>query len=684
MIKTKKQMFIMIGSYLLFILLGTVTYAFFNYTRIGTANTIKVGRLAFNSEQGNSINLTNVFPIDKTTVNTNTDNVGTVTIHVTGDTTYDQGIEYVVKAVNVHNTIDEGTSKKNVPVNLDISYEAANGKVIGTEDEDYFTNRGGNTSRYKITAGRTVYEGSNLLVGYIKPDATGVDGNITIKAYIDKDSIAISDTYPESNLKYWRNEKMTQEELNACISYMTDVYGSSLRSGENAEGFCKGTGKAVNYTFDQWISFHEFTQEDLTYLQLHNVIDEYQNGTTDEWANGRVVFTTDEWNSFNTNGISFQVKVEANEGIWVPVKGSAMGSFPDSIKNLSNSIKKIYFNQMDKDEMHDAYANATIKADLTYNDEGEVLAWLVPYDELEDGYYQMYDLYIASETTTELTTGRSLFMNFTRMNEIQFNNINTSRVEDMYMMFAWNYGLRSIDLSSFDTSNVEDMGFMFYYNGLESLDIHFLNMKKVKSLAQFASHSREHFKSVNMSGLELDSVTNMVSMFYGNENMTEADLSHVKTPNVELMGDFFFQCFKLEKVYLSDMGSDNLKGVGAMFSSNGSLKEIDMTNFNFGTTSITYLFGGLSSLETIDLTGAKVSNVTEMNALFSSDSKLKTIYASSDWDLPDSVQTNYMFGGCTSLVGGNNTSYDNNNPKDKTYAKIDREGTPGYFTLKTN
>ncbi len=31
----------------------------------------------------------------------------------------------------------------------------------------------------------------------------------------------------------------------------------------------------------------------------------------------RVVFTTEEWNALQENGVSFQVKVEANEGIWV-------------------------------------------------------------------------------------------------------------------------------------------------------------------------------------------------------------------------------------------------------------------------------------------------------------------------------------------------------------------------------
>ncbi len=50
MIKSKKQIFVVIGVFTLVLMLGTVTYAFFNYTRTGSANNIKTGRIYFNSE----------------------------------------------------------------------------------------------------------------------------------------------------------------------------------------------------------------------------------------------------------------------------------------------------------------------------------------------------------------------------------------------------------------------------------------------------------------------------------------------------------------------------------------------------------------------------------------------------------------------------------------------------------
>ncbi len=244
MIKTKKQMFIVIGAFILTLLLGTTTYAFFNYTRTGSANTIKVGRISFVTRQTETINLTNAFPIDKTTIDTDTNNVDEVVIEIEGDTDYADGIEYLVSSVNSSIYTSNGTL---VPISLDIEVDG-----LGTENDNYFTARDSkNANIYKQLAGDTLVGDQMLLVGFIKKNTTngqaeGVDGSITIKAYFDKDKILISDTY----------------------------------DGSESDNM----------------------------------------GTTNSMAEGKTVITTTEWNALQSSGLSFKVKIEANEGIWV--KGS--------------------------------------------------------------------------------------------------------------------------------------------------------------------------------------------------------------------------------------------------------------------------------------------------------------------------------------------------------------------------
>ena len=242
MIKTKKQMFTLIGVFTLMLLLGTTTYAFFNYTRTGSSNTIRVGRISFVTRQLDTINLTNVFPIDKANVDTDTDNVDSVVIEIIGDTDYSEGIEYLVSSKDTNIYTNQGTQ---VPISLDITID----DDLGTESTNYFTARDNtNASIYKQIVGDTLVGDQMLLVGFIKPNTTsgsaeGIDATLSIKAYFDKDKILISDTY-------------------------------------------------------------DGTESD-------------NMGTTNSLAQGKTVLTTAEWNALNSTGVSFKVKVEANEGIWV-------------------------------------------------------------------------------------------------------------------------------------------------------------------------------------------------------------------------------------------------------------------------------------------------------------------------------------------------------------------------------
>ena len=197
LIKSKKQMFAVIAVFTLLLFVGGTTYAFFNYTRTGDANTITVGRISFNTTQASgqdgAINLSNAFPITRAMAATDTTNTGEVVITITGDTTYNNGIEYLVTATDVTNTV----SSKTVP----ISIIATASSGLGTEDEEYFDNRGSSAANsiYKVLANETISNNDQLLVGYIKNGATGVNGTLTIKAYIDSDKVVISDTYNNGN-----------------------------------------------------------------------------------------------------------------------------------------------------------------------------------------------------------------------------------------------------------------------------------------------------------------------------------------------------------------------------------------------------------------------------------------------------------------------------------------------------
>ena len=62
---------------------------------------------------------------------------------------------------------------------------------------------------------------------------------------------------------------------------------------------------------------------------------------------------------------------------------------------------------------------------------------------------------------------------------------------------------------------------------------------------------------------------------------------------------------------------------------------------------------------------------------------LRTIYVGNGWSTAAVTNSAIMFSDCTSLVGGQGTTYNASNPMDKTYAHIDGgPSNPGYFTAK--
>ena len=597
MIKNKKQMFVVIGAFVLVMLLTTVTYAFFNYTRTGVANRIQVGRIYFNTLQNGNINLTNMFPIEATPANlSDNTKVGMVTIDITGDTTYDNGVEYLVSAVDVNNTINS----KSLPISINVSYGEASDEDVGLEDEEYFDNRGGNSSIYKVLAKDTISNNDQLIVGYIAKGSTGIDGTITIKAYLDKSKILISDTYPSGDVTH------------------------TEASGETSV----------------------------------EVID-YTNGTPNSMAEGKTVFTTSEWNQLQANGVSFKVKVEANEGLWVEENRSVnvMINFfntGNDIEAQKTNIKEVYFKKMGATRMQNTYDAATIKEDLTDNGEGKVLAWLEenPLDNTK------YNLIIASDGDTYISDATALFYNWTNVEKFEFVNLNLSRTTAMEAMFSKCSSLVSIDLSNMGGDNISSsMSSTFYgCTNLQEINMSGFNFGSAQLHAMFSNLTNLH--TVNLKNANTSRVTSMSPLFAGDTSLTSIDLS--------------------------GLGGDYLTNVSGMFGGCTNLREINMSEFNFGTASLSALFANSSSIEVIDLSNV-IFNTTDLSAMFVNATSLRTIYVSNTWNVDNIASSDYMFTNCTSLVGGSNTSYDANNPSDKTYAHVDGgQSNPGYFTLKTN
>ena len=304
--------------------------------------------------------------------------------------------------------------------------------------------------------------------------------------------------------------------------------------------------------FRIWVDTIEKNQTtDTTHTyQLYVWVDE--SVTISNTKTTGVDYTMSEWNDLFA---SIQVNVTGDFTVKeLPPTVNVMNTFPSVITDEKANIKEVYFNKMNANAMQTAYDNAEIKADLTYNNEGKVLAWF----ESNAADPTKYNLIVASDGDTYLTTGMQLFFSYSNVEKIEFNNINTTRVTNMKQMFAGCLKLQAINnLNNFDTSNVEDMSIMFAGCG-NLLNIDFSNKGSdvLTNVSQMFGGCR-NLQSVNMSNFNFGQTTTFDQLFAGLSSLNNINFDGIKMNNVTNMSSMFGGCSSLQKIYVSTSWNTN-------------------------------------------------------------------------------------------------------------------------------
>lgn len=149
---------------------------------------------------------------------------------------------------------------------------------------------------------------------------------------------------------------------------------------------------------------------------------------------------------------------------------------------------------------------------------------------------------------------------------------------------------------------------------------------------------------------------------------------------------WFFGFEKLEKIVnIENLNTKQTTVMSYMFEGCTNLKEIDLTGFNTSMTlGMKNMFKDCTSLQYIDISSFDISSLNTITNMFYNCTNLKTIISQEGFTMESVSEGVNVFRGCSSLVGGNGTTYSHENA-DKDMAKVDcGEGygadTPGYFT----
>ncbi|MCR4664107.1 MAG: BspA family leucine-rich repeat surface protein [Paludibacteraceae bacterium] len=156
-------------------------------------------------------------------------------------------------------------------------------------------------------------------------------------------------------------------------------------------------------------------------------------------------------------------------------------------------------------------------------------------------------------------------------------------------------------------------------------------------------------------------------------------MENLNTDNVTDMAYMFDGLQSLKSLDLSHFNTGKVTTMASMFSGCNRLKALDLSRFNTDKVeNMNSMFAYCSSLTELDLRSFDISKVTSMRDMFNSCGSLKYITCDKNWS-GTSASSQYMFSHCFLLVGQNGTSY-NAYIADASWARPDGgEGNEGYF-----
>ena len=257
-----------------------------------------------------------------------------------------------------------------------------------------------------------------------------------------------------------------------------------------------------------------------------------------------------------------------------------------------------------------------------------------------------------------------------KMKEIDISGINTSRVKNMSKMFQADYNIyEKIILGDIDTSNVENMSGMFASYGnysigqeVETLNLSRFNTSKVKNMSGMFMGNHT-LKRVNLAGLNVKKVRNVTNMFTSSSisetALKEINMSGWQLDQVTDLGGLFESLVKLESINLSNFSAKNALSMRNTFFNSTSLKELDLSTFTIEKVkNMEGTFRNLDSLERINLSGFNTSSVTSMFQMFMNDRTANLVNLDlSSFDTSNVTDMSYMFSGQIKLQNLNLSSF---------------------------
>ena len=256
---------------------------------------------------------------------------------------------------------------------------------------------------------------------------------------------------------------------------------------------------------------------------------------------------------------------------------------------------------------------------------------------------------LSSFDVSKVTNMSYMFEGCNNLAELDLSSFHTSPVDDLQGMFQNCYGLKKVDISNFKTPKLNRMDYMFEncYSIL-SIDLTGFTSTNLTTL-ESAFACCYSVKSINLSQLNTSKIVSLYRLFYCCYNLESLDLTNFTKTSLNAsngLKNTFTSCTSLKNINLSGFDFNNAS-LNSAFMSLPSLVSVDLSNIKFNSTSFANMFKRCHNLSSVNFSGVDTSKVTSMDSMFTSCYGLTSLDLSSFTNIPTAEE---MFSDCINLV----------------------------------
>ena len=646
--KSKKNLITL--SLIIVISLFGITYAFFDYYKLGNNQEIIAGRVSLILNEGtDTIDISNVFP--ETAVEARSRDDNQITFTITGhNTTVDNDIYYEImlnegdsqsgktrfKPYDLKfDLIEIDENKNEVFVFEKMSFEDFNGRRIWVNTVDRNTSED-ITKTYKLR----MWLDENVIVSDTNPSsdypATGFEN------YYASVKVSVFGDFVEKDINYQPNYMARYNEM----QFWPMEFMQSMQSVSEVKFVAMGESE-LETRYNAASIKTDVTRADSTVQQTSTK--QLSNASTIENSKGGKVYA---WLEPNTSNDGFNVLYVASDGFtYLPSDCSLMFS---GFMNVTNfTFENINTSEVTNMGGMFYYCTNIKELDLKKFDTSKVTS---------------FSKLMTAPDGTPMYMG--MFGYCWSLSKINMNGWDTSKVTNMSNMFDACYSLTGVNLSQFNTSNVVDMSGMFEgCTQLFRLDLRNFDTSNVTNMSYMFSYCT-NLTILNIDGWNTGSLTNASYMFDDCRSLTSLNVSHFNTENVTDMSGMFRGLQNVDKLDVSNFNTSKVTDMSMMFGESTDIgggglgiTTLDVSNFDTSNVENLYgLFSGCSKVKVLEVNHFNTSKVTNMDSVFAGVDVVSLDL--SNWDTSKATTMGSLFADCRSLVNLNITGWDTSNVTD--------------------